>query len=97
MLLSVKLISRFVVEYLAGLIIDNGSQVSRVLRAVNITDGCLCVMFKYSHAYHVGIYADGTVFHCVEGRGVLGTSVQKTLTLGYEKIEFYDNKEMPWL
>ena len=32
-----------------------------------------------------------------EGRGVLGTSVQKTLTLGYEKIEFYDNKEMPWL
>ena len=60
-------------------------------------DGCLCVMFKYGHAYHVGIYADGTVFHCVEGRGVLGTSVQKTLTLGYEKIEFYDNKEMPWL
>lgn len=26
-------------EYLAGLIIDNGSQVSRVLRAVNIADG----------------------------------------------------------
>ena len=25
-------------EYLAGLIIDNGSQVLRVLRAVNITD-----------------------------------------------------------
>ena len=39
MLLLEKLISGFVVEYLAGLIIDNGSQVSRVLRAVNIADG----------------------------------------------------------
>ncbi|WQY99613.1 hypothetical protein [Acinetobacter phage pB23] len=58
---------------------------------------CLCVMFKYGHAYHVGIYVDGVVFHCVENRGVLGTTVAQTMTLGYEKIEYYDNEEMPWL
>lgn len=60
-------------------------------------DACLCVMFKYGHAYHVGIYLDGNVFHCVEGRGVLGTSISKTKSLGYEAIEYYDHKDMPWL
>lgn len=58
---------------------------------------CLCVMFKFGHAYHVGLYIDGNVFHCVEHRGVLGTSTAQTKTLGYEKIEYYDHEDMPWL
>lgn len=57
----------------------------------------LCVMLKHGYANHVGIWVDGVVFHAVEGRGVIGTTLQKTMTLGYDKVEFYDHEEMPWL
>lgn len=60
-------------------------------------DKCLCVMFKYGHAYHVGIYADGNIFHCVEKSGVVGTSIHRTKMLGYEDIKYFTNEKMPWL